>query len=115
MIPRFCEQIEFNLTSSGYTVQTAFNGVDALKMMMLQAPELLITDVMMPEMDGFELAASVRGDSHLSSLPIIMLTARTLESDMLQGHQSGTDIYLTKPYDPAELLAFVERIVPLKD
>ena len=104
-------QIEFNLQSSGYTVTTATTGVEALRLMMRERPDLLITDVMMPEMDGYELVASLRADPHLAEVPVIMLTARTEETDMVQGYTSGTDLYLTKPFNPTELLAFVQRIL----
>lgn len=110
--PNILRQIEFNLKSHGYTVVTATSGVDALRQMLLQRPSLLITDIMMPEMDGYELVAALRRDQALSDLPVIMLTARTSEDDMVLGYTSGTDLYLTKPFDPAELVAFVERILP---
>lgn len=104
-------QIEFNLKSHGYSVVTATSGIEALRLLFLQRPQLLITDIMMPEMDGYELVAALRRDSALADLPVIMLTARTSEEDMVQGYTSGTDLYLTKPFDPAELVAFVERIL----
>ena len=110
--PNILRQIEFNLKSHGYSVVTAISGTDALRQMLLQRPTLLITDVMMPEMDGYELVATLRRDNDLRDLPVIMLTARTGENDMVQGYTSGTDLYLTKPFDPAELIAFVQRIMP---
>ncbi|MCX6368462.1 MAG: response regulator [Armatimonadetes bacterium] len=110
--PNILRQIEFNLKSHGYSVVTAVSGADALRQMLLQRPTLLITDVMMPEMDGYELVATLRRDNDLRDLPVIMLTARTGENDMVQGYTSGTDLYLTKPFDPAELIAFVGRIMP---
>jgi DNA-binding response OmpR family regulator len=105
-------QIEFNLTSHGYSVVTATSGAEALRLMFRQRPSLLITDIMMPEMDGYELVAALRRDRDLNDLPVIMLTARTSEDDMVLGYTSGTDLYLTKPFDPAELVAFVQRILP---
>jgi DNA-binding response OmpR family regulator len=110
--PNILRQIEFNLKSHGYRVATAISGVDALRQMLIQRPSLLITDIMMPEMDGYELVAALRRDDTLRDLPVIMLTARTSEDDMVLGYTSGTDLYLTKPFDPAELVAFVERILP---
>lgn len=104
-------QIAFNLESHGYLVQTAMTGLDALKLLMQKRPDLLITDVMMPEMDGHELVSSVRSDPDLADMPVIMLTARSQDEDMMQGYQSGTDLYLTKPFNPAELVTFVKRIL----
>ena len=109
--PNILRQIEFNLQSSGYTVETALNGMEAFKKMMDSRPDLLITDVMMPEMDGYELVTMLRRDEQLSDLPVIMLTARSQDWDMMQGYNSGTDLYLTKPFNPAELLNFVRRIL----
>jgi DNA-binding response OmpR family regulator len=109
--PNILRQIEFNLQSHGFSVTTATTGVEALRQMMLEKPDLLITDVMMPEMDGYELVACLRADANLSEVPVIMLTARTEERDMVQGYTSGTDLYLTKPFNPTELIAFVQRIL----
>lgn len=109
--PGILRQIAFNLESHGYSVETAMTGLQALKQLMRDRPDLLITDVMMPEMDGNELVASVRADPDLADLPIIMLTARAQDEDMMQGYQSGTDLYLTKPFNPAELVTFVQRIL----
>ncbi len=104
-------QIAFNLESHGYAVQTAMTGLEAIRLLMQKRPDLLITDVMMPEMDGNELVSSVRADPVLADLPVIMLTARSQDEDMMQGYQSGTDLYLTKPFNPAELVTFVKRIL----
>lgn len=109
--PGILRQIAFNLELHGYAVETAMTGLQALKQLMNRRPDLLITDVMMPEMDGNELVTSVRADAELSDLPIIMLTARSQDEDMVQGYQNGTDLYLTKPFNPAELVTFVKRIL----
>jgi DNA-binding response OmpR family regulator len=104
-------QIEFNLQANGFEVETALTGAEALKIMMTRRPDLLITDIMMPEMDGYELVAALRSDEQLADLPVIMLTARTQDADITQGYNSGTDLYLTKPFNPEELLSFVRRIL----
>jgi DNA-binding response OmpR family regulator len=103
-------QIEYALTTNGFEVTTATTGVEALKKMMLRRPHLLLTDVMMPEMDGHELVRSVRDDPSLADIPIIMLTALAQDESMIEGYSSGTDLYLTKPFEPAELVSFVRRI-----
>jgi len=109
--PIILRQIEFNLQTNGYQVDTALTGVEAMRRLMTHRPDLLITDIMMPEMDGFELVAGLRRDEELADLPVIMLTAKTLDTDIAQGYNSGTDLYLTKPFNPAELLSFVKRIL----
>jgi two-component system, OmpR family, alkaline phosphatase synthesis response regulator PhoP len=109
--PGILRQIAFNLESHGYAVETATTGLQALRQLMHQRADLLITDVMMPEMDGNELVSSVRADPDLADMPVIMLTARSQDEDMMQGYQNGTDLYLTKPFNPAELVTFVKRII----
>ncbi len=109
--PNILRQIEYNLSTNGFSVETAQTGVEAMKKLMVSRPDLLITDIMMPEMDGYELVAGVRGDAQLADLPVIMLTARTQDSDVAQGYNSGTDLYLTKPFNPTELITFVRRIL----
>lgn len=106
-------QIAFNLERSGYRVVTATSGGEALRIMLRARPRLLITDIMMPGMDGYELVDALRRDELLADLPVIMLTARTEDEDVTRGYASGTDLYLTKPFRPSELLAFVERILAL--
>jgi two-component system alkaline phosphatase synthesis response regulator PhoP/two-component system response regulator VicR len=109
--PNILRQIEFNLQTHGFSVETAMTGAEALKKLMVRRPDLLITDIMMPEMDGHELVSSLRGDEQLADLPVIMLTARSTDNDIMQGYNSGTDLYLTKPFNPTELISFVERIL----
>jgi two-component system alkaline phosphatase synthesis response regulator PhoP/two-component system response regulator VicR len=109
--PNILRQIEYNLQTNGYIIETAKTGAAALKQLMVNKPDLLITDIMMPEMDGYELVSSVRSDEQLADLPVIMLTARTQDEDVAQGYNSGTDLYLTKPFNPTELLSFVQRIL----
>jgi two-component system alkaline phosphatase synthesis response regulator PhoP len=106
-------QIAFNLERHGYSVVTATSGAEALRCMLQSRPRLLITDIMMPGMDGYELVDAVRKDELLADMPVIMLTARTEDEDVTRGYASGTDLYLTKPFRPAELLAFVERILSI--
>jgi two-component system alkaline phosphatase synthesis response regulator PhoP/two-component system response regulator VicR len=66
---------------------------------------------MMPEMDGFELVKNIRMDASLADLPIIMLTAKAQDRDVLEGYQRGADLYLTKPFNPMELKQFVKRLL----
>lgn len=104
-------QIEFALTHAGYRVTTATSGDEALRLLMHDMPALLITDIMMPGMDGYDLVDSLRRDDTLCTLPVIMVTARTADEDISRGFSSGTDIYIEKPFKPSELVSFVKRIV----
>src|SRR4028118_2362812 len=103
--------IQVNLERQGYQVETANNGAQALAKIRESRPDLLVSDVMMPEMDGFELLANVRRDPVLADLPVIMLTAKAQDADVMTGYKTGADMYLTKPFNPAELLQFVKRIL----
>ena len=109
--PSIRRLIEVNLTREGYQVETAENGAQALAKIRASRPDLLVTDVMMPEMDGFELVKNIRMDASIADLPIIMLTAKTQDRDVLGGYQVGADLYLTKPFNPMELKQFVKRLL----
>jgi len=95
------------LTDRGYAVATASDGEAALAAMRTQRPDILVTDVMMPKLDGFGLVAAVRGDAYLRDLPIVMLSARSGDEATVEGLDAGADDYLTKPFSARELLARV--------
>ncbi len=107
--------VEINLKKAGYEVTTANNGREALEAVALSVPDLIVMDVMMPEMDGFAALKKLKENSATSNIPVIMLTAKAQDADVFKGWQSGADLYLTKPFNPAELLTFVERILSSKD
>lgn len=109
--PNIVRLIQVNLERDGYTVETANNGAQALAKIRNNRPDLLVSDVMMPEMDGFELLANVRRDPMLADLPVIMLTAKAQDKDVMEGYTRGADMYLTKPFNPMELKQFVKRIL----
>lgn len=102
--------VEINLIRDGYQVVTANNGRQALEKVAAEKPDLIIMDVMMPEMDGFAALQQLKADPATSSIPVIMLTAKAQDADVFQGWKSGADLYLTKPFNPKELLTFVRRI-----
>jgi DNA-binding response OmpR family regulator len=109
--PHILHLVQRNLEREGYAVETAVNGVDALGKILARTPDLLISDVMMPEMDGFELLEHLRGDPDLADLPVLLLTVRSRDPDVQAGYRRGADLYLTKPFHPDELLAFVRRLL----
>ncbi|MGM3262669.1 response regulator, partial [Klebsiella pneumoniae] len=74
-------------------------------------PQLVVLDVMMPYMDGFEVLKNLRRDAETESLPVIMLTAKAQDKDVFEGYHYGADMYLTKPFNPMELVTFVKRIL----
>ncbi|MHB9134751.1 MAG: response regulator transcription factor [Armatimonadota bacterium] len=102
--------IQVNLERAGYQVVAAYDGREALKKIAEEKPDLIVLDVMMPYMDGLETLKQIRANPEMRNLPVIMLTAKAQDQDVFQGYSHGVDIYLTKPFNPMELLTFVKRI-----
>jgi two-component system alkaline phosphatase synthesis response regulator PhoP/two-component system response regulator VicR len=102
--------VQVNLEREGYTVVTAYDGKEALEKVEAEQPDLIVLDVMMPYMDGFEVLQNLKKNQATREIPVIMLTAKAQDADVFRGWQSGVDCYLTKPFNPQELKAFVKRI-----
>ena len=100
--------IRFNLQNEGYDVITGSNGVEAVRLVQEQQPDLVVLDVMMPEMDGLTACSKIR---EFSDIPIIMLTAKTDDMDKLLGFDHGVDDYLTKPFNILELKARIRALL----
>ena len=100
--------IRFNLQNEGYEVITGSNGLEALQLVREQSPDLVVLDVMMPEMDGLTACGKIR---EFSDVPIIMLTAKTDDMDKLLGFDHGVDDYLTKPFNILELKARIKALL----
>jgi diguanylate cyclase (GGDEF)-like protein len=106
--PDIARFVEVNLRSAGYDVAVAADGEQALEKAQELRPDLVLLDVMMPRIDGFEVAQRLRKNPQTSNTSIIMLTAKALSADKVTGLQSGADDYIIKPFDPIELLARVK-------
>jgi diguanylate cyclase (GGDEF)-like protein len=106
--PDIARFVEVNLRSAGYDVSVAGDGEEALERATEIRPDLVLLDVMMPRLDGFEVAQRLRKNPQTANTSIIMLTAKALSSDKVTGLQSGADDYIIKPFDPIELLARVK-------
>jgi diguanylate cyclase (GGDEF)-like protein len=100
--------IQTNLELAGYDVTSVSNGADALSALEALRPDLIVLDVMMPAMDGYEVARRIRQNPRTTQVPIIMLTAKGEVEDKLTGFDAGADDYMTKPFGPQELLARVK-------
>jgi DNA-binding NarL/FixJ family response regulator len=92
----------------GYEVVTAENGREALEVLEKQTPDMIICDVMMPEMDGYSLVSAIRSDSKTSWIPVLFLSAKGQSQDRVKGLNIGADVYMVKPFEPEELVAQVE-------
>jgi two-component system alkaline phosphatase synthesis response regulator PhoP len=102
--------IQINLERGGYTTSIASDGTQALEQVANDPPDLIVLDWMMPKMNGMETLKRLRSNPATEDIPVIMLTAKAEDRDVFMGWQSGVDCYLTKPFNPMELLVFVERI-----
>lgn len=110
--PNIVELLSVNLLASGYSVRIASDGKDAQEKIRINPPELIVLDVMMPEMDGWELCKWVRDDPELEAIKIVMLTAKGSEKDKLIGKEIfRADEYLTKPFDIDVMTKTVERLL----
>jgi len=103
--------VEVNLQRAGFEVATAYDGREALEKVKQDPPDLIVLDVMMPQLDGFSVLKALKQDPATKHIPVIMLTAKAQDADVFRGWQSGVDSYLTKPFNPLELITFVERIL----
>ncbi|WP_413160963.1 response regulator transcription factor [Capilliphycus salinus ALCB114379] len=92
----------------GYEVSTAENGLKALELLELELPDLIICDIMMPEMDGYSLVKVIREDPRTGWIPVLFLSAKGQSQDKVKGLNTGADVYIVKPFEPEELVAQVE-------
>ncbi|MBC7262975.1 MAG: response regulator transcription factor [Chloroflexi bacterium] len=106
--PRMVRFVRMNLELEGYRVSEASNGLEAINKVREELPDLVILDVMMPDMDGFETLERIR---QISSVPVIMLTVRADEEDKVRGLELGADDYVTKPFSPRELTSRVRAVL----
>ena len=113
--PDAIELIRFNLKASGYEVLTAEDGEEALAKARKFSPDMILLDVMLPEIDGLEVCKILRRDPATASLPIIMLTAKASEIDRVLGLEFGADDYVTKPFSPRELMLRVRNVLKRKE
>ncbi len=103
--------VQSYLQQSGFTVLTAYDGEEALHAIRREKPDLVVLDLMLPKRDGLEITRILRNDEALAAIPILMLTARVEDVDKLIGLELGADDYLTKPFNPQEVVARVKAIL----
>src|SRR5687768_483158 len=105
--PQVLRLLRLNLEMEGYKVVIAGDGAEALKAVEQHRPDLVVCDVMMPGIDGLEVVRQLRAEKTTARLPVILLSAKAMRSDMREGLQAGADEYMTKPFDPAELIEVI--------
>jgi len=99
------------LTSRGYEVKGVADGRAALDALAAMKPDLVLLDIMLPEMDGFEVCRQIKGDEATRHIPVIMLTAKKSREDMVKGEEVGADWYITKPFKSAMVIETIQRFL----
>ena len=105
------ETVEMSLKSKGYEVVTAFDGEEGLKVALETKPDIVILDLMMPKMNGYQVCWELKNNEVTKDLKVIMLTAKTQESDKFWGYETGADDYITKPFEMAELVKKIAKFL----
>ncbi len=109
--PDILSLLVYHLSRTGYRVTTAVKGSGALNAARAERPDLMVLDLMLPEMDGYEVLERLRSDNRTASIPVILLTARRGQAERVRGFEVGADDYVTKPFDARELLLRVEAVL----
>ncbi len=105
------KMLDYNLKKEGYKTLVADDGEDAIDAVNTKHPDLILLDLMLPGMDGLEVCKTLKAESKTASIPIIMLTAKSQESDKVVGLELGADDYVTKPFSPRELIARIKAVL----
>ena len=114
--PTIVRLMEFILARQGHEMLIAVNGEEALQKIRAHQPDLVLLDIMMPRIDGYEVAQQLRADPKTAALPVIMLSAKAQEEDIRRGAEVGVDAYVTKPFSPEHLVQVVtEHLQRLED
>ena len=112
--PATSRLVDYSLKHEGYQVFTASNGLDGIRQALGESPDLIILDVMLPGMDGYEICHRLRSDSKTEDMPILMFSAKAQDVDRSTGLLVGADEYLTKPAPPSDIVACVQTLLKKK-
>ncbi|MCX5687735.1 MAG: response regulator transcription factor [Candidatus Omnitrophica bacterium] len=105
------KMLDYNLKKEGFKILSANNGEDGLDMACKENPDLVLLDLMLPEMDGLDVCKAIKNDAKTAHIPIIILTAKAQEADKIVGLELGADDYVTKPFSPRELIARIKAVL----
>lgn len=106
-----CDVLDYNLSRNGFSVRCVASGEDAIEEVRKQPPDLVVLDLMLPGIDGLEVCRAIRSDPRTATVPIVMLTAKGEESDIVIGLELGADDYVTKPFSPRVLTARIKAVL----
>jgi DNA-binding response OmpR family regulator len=109
--PMVTRLVRINLELEDFQVEEAWDGNTAIRMMRENPPEILVLDIMMPRMDGWEILRRVREDPGLKDMPVVLLTAKVQDEDMARGWRMGADGYITKPFNPVGLADILREVL----
>lgn len=109
--PQVLGLLRLNFEMEGYEVSCASDGTEALEAVARDDPDLVVCDIMMPGIDGLEVVRRLRADPATADLPVVVLSAKAMRSDLRAGMDAGADEYVTKPFDPVELIDVVSRLL----
>ena len=109
--PVIVRLLEVNFEMEGFTVRTAADGLEGLESAKAQQPDVIVSDVMMPRMDGLQLVNELKADPATASIPVILLSAKAQADDVRAGIEAGADDYVTKPFEPLDLLDRVVKLI----
>ena len=109
--PVILRLLEVNFELEGFEVLSAHDGAEGIEMARDQRPDLVISDIMMPNLSGIELVEQLKGDAETASIPIILLSAKAQSADVKAGMEAGADDYITKPFEPLELVDRVQALL----
>ena len=112
--PVIVKLLQVNFEMEGYSVITAGDGEEGLAKAQAEHPDAVVLDVMMPKMDGLEVARRLKGDPDTQGIPIVLLSAKAQQADIQAGAATGAEAYLTKPFDPPELLQRASDLIARK-
>jgi DNA-binding response OmpR family regulator len=109
--PVILKLLEVNFELEGYSVLLAHDGAEGIELARTAAPDLIISDIMMPNVSGLELVKALKGDAATKRIPIILLSAKAQTADIRAGMEAGADDYVTKPFEPLELVEHVQALL----
>lgn len=109
--PNILISLEFLMRKSGYDVLIARNGTEALELLNDNVPDLTLLDIMMPDVDGYEICKHIKSSKKLKHSKVVFLSAKTKESDIQKGYKLGADLYVTKPFSTKELVKKIDELL----
>jgi DNA-binding response OmpR family regulator len=110
--PVILRLLEVNFEMEGFVVRTAADGLEGLATAKAESPDVIVSDVMMPKMNGIELVRELKADPATARIPVILLSAKAQASDVRDGMDAGADDYVTKPFEPLDLVDRVTKLLP---